>query len=77
MSDEQIFNYMRCNDFNQQINLNEYQVIEKIGKGQFSTVYKVKNKKTNSKYAMKIIEKSSESQKETQLKQIRREIDNY
>ena len=76
MSDEQIFNYMRCNDFNQQINLNEYQVIEKIGKGQFSTVYKVKNKKTNSKYAMKIIEKSSESQKETQLKQIRREIDN-
>ena len=69
-------NYVRFNEFNKEINLAYYEKIEKIGKGQFSTVYKVKRKSDDSIYAMKIIEKSAESQKETQLKQIRREIEN-
>ena len=69
-------NNKRVNDFNLELNLEEYEQIEKIGKGQFSTVYKVRNKKNNNIYAMKIIEKNTGKQKEIQLKQIRREIQN-
>ena len=58
----------------------KYEDFEKIGRrigaGQFSKVYKCKNKKTGDIYAMKIIEKSSESQLELQEKQVRREIQN-
>ena len=57
-------------------NLANFERLEKIGTGQFSTVYKVKNKQTGDIYAMKVIEKRSESQKEEQKKQIKREIDN-
>ena len=58
----------------------KYEDFEKIGKkvgaGTFSKVYKCKNKKTGDIYAMKIIEKRSESQLDQQDKQVRREIQN-
>lgn len=66
----------RFNEFNNDIDLNNFEKIEKIGKGQFSTVYKVKNKIDGCTYAMKVIEKNPESQKDIQLKQLRREIEN-
>ena len=56
--------------------LQDYQVIEKIGTGQFSTVYKVRHITSGQILAMKVIEKRPESQKEEQLKQIKREIEN-
>ena len=49
---------------------------KKIGSGQFSKVYKCRNKKTGDIYAMKIIEKLSESQFDIQEKQVKREIEN-
>ena len=56
--------------------INDFQKKEKIGTGQFSTVYKCKNIKTGDIYAMKVIEKRPESEKEEQKKQIKREIEN-
>ena len=56
--------------------INDFQIIEKIGTGQFSTVYKVKDKQFEHIYAMKVIEKRPENEKEEQKKQIKREIDN-
>ena len=56
--------------------IEDYEILEKIGRGQFSTVYKVKNKNGNDIYAMKVIEKRLESQKETQIKELNREIQN-
>ena len=50
--------------------------LEKIGTGQFSTVYKVKDIKNGNIYAMKVIEKRPENEKEEQKKQIKREINN-
>ena len=47
---------------------NDFERLEKIGTGQFSTVYKVRSKKHNDIYAMKVIEKRPESQKEEQKK---------
>lgn len=60
----------------QKFQIEDYERLEKIGTGQFSTVYKVKNKKNGDIYALKVIEKRPESEKETQKKQIQREIDN-
>jgi len=53
--------------------LREYEKIEKIGAGTFSTVYKVRHKQKNIIFAMKIIEKKAGPEQE---KQIKREIDN-
>ena len=64
------------NILNYETNENDFERLEKIGTGQFSTVYKVRSKKHNDIYAMKVIEKRPESQKDEQKKQIRREIDN-
>ena len=58
-------NLERFISFNNEINLNNYEKIEKIGKGQFSTVYKVKNKNTNIICAMKIVEKYPGIQSDT------------
>ena len=76
MINDEIYNIERFKSFNKQINLKDYERIEKIGKGQYSTVYKVRNKANNCIYAMKVIEKNPGSQEETQKKQIRREIEN-
>ena len=54
----------------------DYEKIEIIGTGQFSTVYKVKNTKTGDIYAMKVIRRRPESEKEKQQKEIKREIEN-
>ena len=74
---------MICNSPNYQENnneseltLNDFEIIEKIGTGQFSTVHKVKNLKNGNIYAMKVIEKRPESETEEQKKQIKREINN-
>ena len=56
--------------------IKDYIIKEKVGTGQFSTVYKVKNKKDGFIYAMKVIEKRPENQKAEQQKQIKREIAN-
>ena len=50
----------------------DYEKIEKVGTGQFSTVYKVRHKKTGDIFAMKVIEKRPENQQKEQLKQIKR-----
>ena len=54
----------------------DYEKLEKVGTGQFSTVYKVRHKKTGDIFAMKVIEKRPENQQKEQLKQIKREIEN-
>ena len=59
-----------------ELKLNDYEKIEKIGTGQFSTVYKVKDITNGKIYAMKVIEKRPESETEDQKKQIKREINN-
>ena len=64
------------NNYKHQSQMNDFEIIKKIGTGQFSTVYKVKNKKVNHIYAMKVIEKRPENEKEEQKKQIKREIGN-
>jgi serine/threonine protein kinase len=53
--------------------LREYEKIDKIGAGTYSTVYKVRHKEKNIIFAMKIIEKKAGPEQE---KQIKREIDN-
>jgi len=63
-------------NYKHQSQMNDFEIIKKIGTGQFSTVYKVKNKKVNHIYAMKVIEKRPENEKEEQKKQIKREIGN-
>ena len=68
-------NYSRFNNFNKEIK-DDFEIIEKIGKGTFSIVYKVRNKINNCIYAMKIIEKCPGNKKERQEKVLRREIDN-
>ena len=66
----------QVNNNENELKLNNYEKIEKIGTGQFSTVYKVKNLKDGYIYAMKVIEKRPESETEEQKKQIKREINN-
>jgi serine/threonine protein kinase len=66
----------QVNNNENELKLNNYEKIEKIGTGQFSTVYKVKNLKDGKIYAMKVIEKRPESETEEQKKQIKREINN-
>jgi len=61
---------------NQNDQVNNYEKIEKIGTGQFSTVYKVRKLTDGNIYAMKVIEKRPESETEEQKKQINREINN-
>jgi len=62
------------NSFGNMVNkLKEYEILEKIGAGRFSIVYKVRLKKDNIMLAMKIIEKKAGPEQE---KQIKREIDN-
>ena len=56
--------------------LQDYQKLERIGSGTFSTVYKVKNIRYGDIYAMKEIGKRPENQKAEQVKQIKREIEN-
>ena len=56
--------------------LQDYQKIERIGSGTFSTVWKVKHKKYGDIYAMKVIGKRPENQKAEQIKQIKREVEN-
>ena len=56
--------------------IQDYEKMELIGNGTFSAVYKVKNKRYGDIYAMKIIGKRPDIQKEEQKKQIQREIDN-
>ena len=56
--------------------LTDYIIIEKIGTGQFSTVFKVKSKNSKFIYAMKVIEKRPKSESQEQKKQIEREISN-
>ena len=56
--------------------IGDYQKLELIGRGQFSTVYKVKHKSFGDLYAMKVIGKRPENQKAEQLKQIKREVEN-
>ena len=71
-------------NYNQNLNKDIYQSFlptdyenpEKVGTGQFSTVYKVRYTKTGDIYAMKVIEKRPENQKAEQIKQINREIEN-
>ena len=70
-----MWNIERFKNFSKEINLNDYETIETIGKGTFSKVYKVKNKNGNI-YAMKVIEKCGKTQSQDQLKQVRREIEN-
>ena len=70
---------MKCNYLYYDENimkLSNFEKIEKIGTGQYSTVYKVKNMKDGEIYAMKVIEKRPESETEEQKKQIKREINN-
>ena len=54
----------------------DYEKINKIGTGQFSTVYKVRHKKSGDIFAMKVIEKRPENQQKEQQKQVKREIEN-
>ena len=72
------YNYNQNQDKNiyQSFGPNDYEKIEKIGTGQFSTVYKVRHINSGDIYAMKVIEKRPENQKAEQLKQIKREIEN-
>lgn len=70
------YNRNTSNDRYKNYDINDYQIIEKIGTGQFSTVYKVKNIKIGDIYAMKVIEKRPENQKAEQQKQIKREVGN-
>ena len=56
--------------------IGDYQKLELIGRGQFSTVYKVKHKSFGDLYAMKVIGKRPENQKAEQQKQIKREVEN-
>ena len=56
--------------------LQDYQKLERIGSGTFSTVWKVKHKKYGDIYAMKVIGKRPENQKAEQAKQVKREIEN-
>ena len=56
--------------------LNDYEKMEKIGTGQFSTVFKVKSINSGFIYAMKVIEKRPKSESQEQKKQIEREISN-
>ena len=67
-------NHQANNEENEKIGINDFIKIEKIGTGQFSTVYKVKNIKDGNIYAMKVIEKRPESEEEEQKKQIKREF---
>ena len=60
----------------QKSQLQDYQRLERIGSGTFSTVYKVIHKPNGDIYAMKVIGKRPENQKAEQLKQIKREIEN-
>ena len=55
---------------------NDYEKIEIIGTGLFSTVYKVRHRFSGDIYAMKVIGKRPENQKAEQAKQIKREIEN-
>ena len=47
--------------------MNDFKIISKLGEGAYSTVYKVRSKKHNDIYAMKVIEKRPESQKDEQI----------
>ena len=69
-------NYEEGKGIKETVKFTDFEKIEKIGTGQFSTVFKVKHKKTGNIYAMKAIEKRPESEKKEQKKQIKREIDN-
>jgi len=64
------------NNNDSELKLEDFEIIEKIGTGQFSTVHKVKNLKNGNIYAMKVIEKRPESETEKQKKEIKREINN-
>ena len=59
-----------------QISINDFEKIEKIGAGTFSIVYKIREKRTGNIYAMKVIEKRPEGESKEQKKQIEREIQN-
>lgn len=59
-----------------QITINDFERIERIGAGTFSIVYKIKEKRTGNIYAMKVIEKRPENESKEQKKQIEREIQN-
>ena len=77
-------NYNNYNNYNQNPNddiyqtfgLNDYQKIDIIGSGLFSTVYKVKHVRFGDIYAMKVITKRPVNQKAEQAKQVKREIEN-
>ena len=56
--------------------MDDYEKLGEIGAGQFSTVYKVRYKKTGDIFAMKKIKKRPPNETEEQKKQIRREIEN-
>ena len=56
--------------------MENFEIIEKLGEGSYSTVYKVKHKRFGDLYAMKVIGKRPENQKAEQLKQIKREVEN-
>ena len=64
------------NDKYQSCGIQDYQKIERIGSGTFSTVYKVKNIRYGDIYAMKEIGKRPENQQAEQIKQIKREVEN-
>ena len=52
--DENIEQHNKSND-KEEDNINrEYKIIDELGKGQFSTVYKVKQYETNREYAAKV-----------------------
>ena len=70
-NDEQIFKSNRIKDDYQKY----YEILEKICRGAYSNIYKVKDKKTNELRAMKIIDIDDNSNEEDKEYMIKRIID--
>ena len=70
------YNQNLSKDTYKSFSMDDYEKLEEIGMGQFSTVYKVRYKKTGDIFAMKKIKKRTKNQTKEQKKQFDREIEN-